>query len=400
MGRCGYMIRFSNMEEFHLGYQFFMNRPAPAVKYFIFIVFGILVIALTWASIAQMDDIVKATVFLRPAKTISIIKPLTGGQVQTKNYVHNGYVVEGDLILQLDTTADILELQNSKELMARINNSILVYTTLLETIKKNTNVATIKNEEAYLHSERYILENQRQILQIKEMKKKLEMEKKMPEMLSVRQKVDDMEGELERVELQFALWKNSSIIETTDTIKSLMQNRETLERRMSDLDRTIRNATVYSSITGKVNEYRKLNIGDNIVPGEEILAIVPDDEKELKAELYIEPAYIARIKIGQKAVLRFPGLPPSKYGKIEAEINLIPVDYNAVQNSIPTFIVEAKIQEPWLVSNEGDKIYLRAGIGAVGRIVIDRDTVLRTVLKKLDFINETYDEKALGDKEK
>jgi len=398
MGRDGCMIHFSKMEEFHLGYQFFMSKPTPAVRYFIYIIFGILLFALIWASIAQMDDIVKANVFLRPTKTISVIKPLTGGQMQIKNYTHNGYVTKNELLLQLDTTADILELQNSKELMLRINNSILVHTTLLETIKQNRNTATTKNEEAYIHSERYILENQRQLLQIQEMRKKWEFEENLPEMLSVRQKADDMKGELERAELQFALWKNTKIIETTDTVKSLMQNRENLERRMSDLDRTIQNATIYSSISGRVNEYRKLNIGDNIAPGEEILAIVPDEQTTLKAELYIEPAYIARVKIGQKAVLRFPGLPPSRYGKIEAEINLIPADYNVVQDSTPIFIVEAEIPEPWLVSNDGNKIYLRAGIGAVGRIVIDRDTVLRMILKKLDFINETYEEKALKEK--
>jgi len=386
------------MEEFHFGYQFFMHKPTPAVRYFIYIIFGILFVALIWASIAQMDDIVKANVFLRPIKTISVIKPLTGGQVQIKNYNHNGYVTENELLLQLDTTADILELKNSKELMLRINNSILVHTKLLETIKQNKNTATRRNEEAYVHSERYILENQRQLLQIEEMRKKWEFEENLPEMLSVRQKADDIKGEFERAELQFALWKNTKIIETTDAVKSLMQNKENLERRMSDLDRTIQNATIYSPISGRVNEYRKLNIGDNIAPGEEILAIVPDEETALKAELYIEPAYIARVKIGQKAVLRFPGLPPSRYGKIEAEINLIPADYNVVQDSAPIFIVEAEIPEPWLVSNDGKKIYLRAGIGAVGRIVIDRDTVLRMILKKLDFINESYEEKALKDK--
>jgi len=392
------MIKFSNLEDFQLGYQFFMTKPSPAVKTFILLIASVLIIALIWASLAKMDEIVKATVFLRPIETISIIKPLTGGQVQQKNYIHNEFVKEGGLLLKLDTSADFLEFQNSKELMLRINNNIFIYNALLETIKKDTITVSKKNEEAYLHSEKYILENRRQSLQIEEMRKKLELEKNVPDMLLVKQKIDDMKSDLERAELQFALWKNNKTTETKDILENLIQNKENLQRRMADLDRNIKNGTIYSPISGRINEQRKLNIGDNIVPGEELLTIVPDNEMGLKAELYIEPAYIARVKIGQKAVLRFPGLPPSKYGKIEADIDLIPADYSIVQDATPYFIVEAKIREPWLTSRDGVKMYLRVGIGATGRIIIDQDTVLRMLLKKLDFINEDYTKKALSKK--
>jgi hypothetical protein len=185
-----------------------------------------------------------------------------------------------------------------------------------------------------------------------------------------------------------------------DGLKSLTQNRESLERRISDLERTIRTATLYAPISGKINESRKFNIGDYLMPGEEIITIVPDNTASLKAELYIDPAYIAQIQTGQKATLRFPGLPPSKFGKIEAEINLIPPDYAAGSESNPTFIVEATIREPWLMSSNGEKIYLRPGIGAMGRVIINQDTVMRMVLKKLDFINESYDAKALSEDKK
>jgi multidrug resistance efflux pump len=389
MGRDGNMMIFSNMENFHSGYQFFMSKPDNAIRSFILTVAGVLIAAFIWANIAKMDDVVKATVFLRPEQTISVVKTLAGGQVQIKNYSHNEYVNKGDLILQLDTSADALELRNSQELMTQIDNSILVFTILLNTIRSDTNTAPKEDEEAYIHSERYLLENRQYISQINEIQTKLEKEKSTPGMLLVQQRIYETEIELERAELQFSLWKNGRIIETTDSINNLNQNRKNLERRMSDLEQNILNATIYAPIDGRVNEFRKLNMGDNIVPGEEVIAIVPQNDAELKAEVYIDPAYIARVKTGQIVVLRFPGLPPSKYGKIEAEIDLIPADYNVMQDSTPVFIVEAKIKKPWLESRSGDRIYLRAGIGASGRIVIDRDTVFRTLLKKLDFISET-----------
>jgi multidrug resistance efflux pump len=227
------------------------------------------------------------------------------------------------------------------------------------------------------------------------MRVKLERERAMPGTLALAQRLEDVSREVELAELQAASWKNARMIESMDALKSLLQNRESLERRISDLERNIRNATIRAPIAGRVNEYRQLNRGDTVLPGEEIIAIVPDDESSLKAELYVDPAYIAQVKTGQKATLRFPGLPPSKFGKIEAEVSLIPPDFTqGASNQV--FIVEALIKTPWLASSSGEKIYLRPGIGAAGRIIVNQDTVMRMVLKKLDFINESFDEKALS----
>jgi multidrug resistance efflux pump len=396
-------MRFADMSEFHRGYQFFMLRPSRGVSAFIITIAGMVCAAIIWACIMKMDDIVKTTALLRPVQTISTIKVISGGEVLEKNYVHDGYVYKGDILLQLDVSADTLELDNSKKLMERLENNILIYDTLAETIRQGVNAAAAKktdNEEAVIRSETYLIEHRRQQGQIEEMRIKLDRERAMPGTLAVTQRLEDAERELELTELQFTSWKNTQMIDTMDMAKSLLQNRESLERRISDLERNIRNATIRAPISDRVNEYRQLNRGDTILPGEEIIAVVPDTESALKAELYVDPAYIAQVKIGQKATLRFPGLPPSRFGKIEADISLIPPDFTQGADANPVFIVEAVIKDPWLTSSGGEKIYLRPGIGATGRIIVDQDTVMRMVLKKLDFINESYDEKALSEENK
>jgi len=381
-------MRFSNMEDFHLGYQFFMTRPSRGARNFILTVAGVIIAAVAWAGIAQMEDVVQAAALLRPVETISTVRPLTGGQVRVKNYVQNGLVEKGDLLLQLDTSSDVLELRNSKELMARINNGLLVHTALLETIRLNVNAAPRDNGEAYIHSAQFILENRHQQLQVAEKRMRLENERNLPEAMVIRVRLDELALELERAELRLALWRNGRTVESTDMINVLTQQRENLERRISDLERNIGNATIYAPISGRVNELCRLNVGDNVIPGEEILAIVPEGETGLRVELHVDPVHIARIRPGQTVVLRFPGLPPSRYGKMETEIALIPADVSAVHGPAPVFILEALLKEPWLVSRGGEKAYLRAGIGASARIVIDRDTVLRMLLRRLDFIGE------------
>jgi multidrug efflux pump subunit AcrA (membrane-fusion protein) len=308
------MMRFADMSEFHQGYQFFMLRPSRTVSSFILVLAGIVCAAVIWVLLAKMDDIVKATALIRPVAAISSVKILSGGEVLQKNYAHDSYVQEGDLLLQIDVSSDMLELDNSKKLMERVEDTILLYNTLQETIRLTQNNASAKNEEAHIRSEAYLIEHRRLLGQIEEQRVKLEREKSMPDTLSVKQRIEDMERELEQVGLQFALWKNNQMIDTMNNLKTLLQNKENLERRLS---------------------------------------------------------------------------------KLEGEISLIPADYVMASESSPIFIVEANIREPWLISPKGEKMYLRPGIGAQGRIIIDQDTVMRMFLKKLDFINESYDLKAL-----
>jgi multidrug efflux pump subunit AcrA (membrane-fusion protein) len=72
------------MTEFERGYQFFMLRLSRAISLFIITVAGIVIAALIWASIAKMDDVIKADALLRPLETSSSVKALSGGEALKK----------------------------------------------------------------------------------------------------------------------------------------------------------------------------------------------------------------------------------------------------------------------------------------------------------------------------
>jgi hypothetical protein len=93
------------------------------------------------------------------------------------------------------------------------------------------------------------------------------------------------------------------------------------------------------------------------------------------------------VRVGQEVLIRFPGLPPSRFGRLKGEVSLIPADYSIVFGSIPAFIVEAMLPEPWLLSPIGERVNLHAGMGARGSIITEQGTVMQMVLKKLDFLN-------------
>jgi multidrug resistance efflux pump len=227
------MIRFADMAEFSKGYQFFMTRPSKAIGSFIIIVVGIILATVAWSLIAKMDDVVKADALLRPSGTISIIKAFTGGEILEKNYEHDGYVKEGEYLLKIDVSADILELENSKKLMERIENNILLYNTLLETIRQGRNIATKENEETYIYSEAYIIENMRYKGQINDLQIKMERERLLPDTMVVKYRIEDMKRELEQTEMEYYIWQNNQKMKAIENIKLYMMNKEDLERRIS-----------------------------------------------------------------------------------------------------------------------------------------------------------------------
>ena len=85
--------------------------------------------------------------------------------------------------------------------------------------------------------------------------------------------------------------------------------------------------------------------------------------------------------------MKFPGLPPSRYGQAETLVDVVPPDATLSQAGGLAFVVEAPLPEPWLESRGGRRASLIPGITAEARIVTDRTTVMRMVLRRLDFLD-------------
>ena len=118
--------------------------------------------------------------------------------------------------------------------------------------------------------------------------------------------------------------------------------------------------------TFRITEVKKMNCGDYIMAGEEVLRIVPEGSSTLKAELYVDPAYVARVSVGNPVKIRFPGLPPSRYGQIETSVSIIPPDCTLLSTGTPVFVAEAPVSEPYLVSKNGKRALPLPGGTSIG----------------------------------
>lgn len=379
-------MHLKSFEELKKNSVFFMLRPTNVIYAFIITLLISIILILVWAFLAPMDDVVKSTVILRPNEAISVIKCVVSGELSEKYFINDEVVNKGDLLFFLDTSSYESQLETLKKEEDKNQKDIFINEKLLESINNKKIPELAIDSDAYIRCFVFITEYQRYKNEINDIRNKLERERNKPESLKIPLTIKDLQAELNQNELAFELWKNNQKIQVLENLKYLESTKNTLETRITEMERVIKNSTIYAPISGRITEITKLNKGDYILAGEEILRIVPQNSEKLKADIYIDSNNIARIKIGNPIKIKFPGLPPSRYGTIETRISIVPPDVSYVNGKL-VFIAEAEIKEPYLISKNGQIANLIPGITAEGRIVTDRSTVMQMVLRKLDFIN-------------
>ena len=378
-----YLKTFEDMEKTSV---FFMLKPANAIYGFIITICISIAALLIWAIFAPMDDVVKGTVVLRPDEAVSSIKCVTSGELSEKYFENDQTVKEGDLLFSMDTASYKSQKETYENEKIKNQNDIYINSRFLETMESQKMPDISKDTDAYVKCSAYLTEYERYESGISDLKTKYERERNKPDSLKVPQTIQDLHTELNQNELAFESWKNSQKLNALETRKNLETTESNLESRISEVERMIKNSTITAPISGRISEINKLNKGDYILAGEEILRIVPENSESLKADIYVDPSYVARIRKGDSVKIKFPGLPPSRYGMIETEISVVPPDATYMNNQ-PVFIAEAEIENPYLTAKNGQTAKLIPGITAEGRIVTDRSTVMQMVMRKLDFIN-------------
>lgn len=379
-----YLKTFDEMKKTSV---FFMLKPVNAIYGFIVTVCVAILAVIIWAVFAPMDDVVKGTVLLRPSQAVSSIKCVTSGELYSKNFENDDVVQAGDLLFSLDTSALIRELESYKAAQKKNEEDTVIYTTLLQTIKSGRITGVEKGSDAFLKSNSYLLEKSRYEAMQEEAESKYVIERDAPSALRVPQTVKELENQFRQSKLTYETWLSNQNIQTNEKVASLKIERNNIETRLSELERAIKNSTIYAPISGRISEVTKRNRGDYILAGEEVLKIVPQDGDSLRADVYVDSSYIARVKVGDPIRIKFPGLAPSRYGMVETEVSLVPPDVTLSQSGQAFFVVEAVIDNPYLSTKQGQIAKLLPGISAEARIVTDRSTALQMVLRKLDFIN-------------
>lgn len=372
--------------SFRKSLAFFMLSPCKAMYLFLFTMIMILFFGIIFSVFAPIDEVVNAKALLRPCGTISSVKVVSSGDIKSVNFFDGMEVQKGELLFELSTEVYEKERFSQIEEKQKQEKNLLAQNALYDVIATGKIDKNFYETDDLAAAYSYFYEKKMKDLQLEKALFEYKSEKAMPESFRVPYKIEQLRLSYETQKVENESWKQSQYAACIQNIKNAQTSIVTTENRIIELEKAIKESRFFAQIAGKVVIVHKLNEGDNVFSGEEILKIVPDGNEQLRAELYVSASDIAKIQEGNAVHINFPALPPSIYGFLETNIMLIPSDCTQNIETESIFTVITGDFTAILNKKRGKIAHLQSGMEATSRIITGKTTLFCLFLKKLDFI--------------
>jgi len=152
-----------------------------------------------------------------------------------------------------------------------------------------------------------------------------------------------------------------------------------IKERLSALTERQSRTEIKSPVAGTIQEITVNTVGGVIRPGEDLIKIVPRDDK-LVIEARVRPSDRAFIFPGQKAVVKLTAYDFSVYGGLDAELTSISADTFEDQEGNTYYQVKLRTKETEL-KRKGEVLPITIGMVASVDILTGKKTVMQYLLK-------------------
>jgi len=393
-----------------------------------------MVIAITWASFAELDEVTRGAGKTIPSSQIQIIQNLEGG-ILAEILVKEGQIVEKNQpLMQLDAVRFSSSLNENKlkyyellastaRLSAEVENTPLVIpeivlqaapeiadnaNQLFDSRRNELNASTKILDEQVIQREQELIELKAKAGQISRsyqlLKEEVEMSAPLVEegamsrveLLRIQREANDLRGQLTAATLSIPRIQ-SSLDEARNKLsetKIRFQTKalEELNQAKAELDRTgestlaledrVTRTRVLSPVKGIIKQLKITTVGGVVQPGMDLVEIVPLED-QLLIEAEVRPADIAFLHPGQKAMVKLTAYDFSVYGGLEAQLEHISADtITNEEDGKNYYIIRLRTDKSHLEKN-GAKLNIIAGMTADVDILTGKKTVLDYILKPI-----------------
>lgn len=339
----------------------FRRETLRTAKYTVWAIIAVLAIAVTWASIAKINEITRGAGEVIPMRRMQVIQSLEGG-ILSELLVNEGDIVsEGDILARIDSTKFRSAYRETEAEIAILQAEISrLEAEVLE--KEVIEFASEADDEAQLGEARLF---QARRTKLDESVAALESEKAILDaQIEVTAPLVES-GSVSKIELyrlqQQAAALSGKIAEirnayVQDAYDDLVDKRARLAARQQVLiqrkDQWERTA-IRARVSGRVNNVNITTIGGVVQPGETIMEVTPIDDK-LLIETKVLPRDVAFVAPGMSASVKITAYDFSVYGDLRGTVTQISED--TVEEDGPT-----GKQAYYRVMVTTDKNYLEVG---------------------------------------
>lgn len=318
-----------------------LQKEKHSSQFIVIILFFILMIVFViWAYNSPVEEVTRGNGNIIPSSREQVIQSLDPGIV-TEIMVKEGDMVEKDQILmKLDDTRSSAVLRESEAKVANLEATIArlkaeAYGTKLS-FPDSVGPELRHREIAAYKARRQVMVDA--INGLSQSKAALDREIAITaplvsegyvsevELLRMRRDSADLATQISERRNRYKADANNELLQAES---ELAQSKENVAMRADPVERS----QIHAPMRGIVKGIKVTTIGGVVNAGEDIMQIVPVDDK-LLVEAYIRPQDIAFIRAGQPALVKVSAYDYSIYGGLEGKVTLVGADTvsNSMQN--------------------------------------------------------------------
>ncbi|MDN5842551.1 MAG: HlyD family type I secretion periplasmic adaptor subunit [Alcaligenaceae bacterium] len=405
------------------------NQHARGSRILIWSAILTIIVLVIWASLAEIDEVVRGTGKVVPSRQIQVIQSLDGGVVQDILVRPGDHVTKGQVLLHIDATryssslgesrAESLALKakvarleaiangtpfvapedvlkDSPELAEQERN---VWRARTNELKANLDVATeqlnqrkqeLRSVQANrdqaatscgLASREYAMTrpllDSGAVSQVDLLRLQRDVARFCGEQKSAAAQIDKIQAAIQEAETKLSeteiTFRNQARTELSDTrakLASLLEGQIALADRVSL-------SSVRSPVNGTIKTLAANTVGGVVQPGKDIMEIVPMDDT-LLLEVRINPRDIGFLYAGQEADVKFTAYDFSVYGGLKGHVEEIGADTITDERGNSFYIVKVRTERAYVGSNERPII---PGMMAEVHILTGKRTLMQYLLK-------------------
>jgi HlyD family type I secretion membrane fusion protein len=199
------------------------------------------------------------------------------------------------------------------------------------------------------------------------------------EIESNQQKIAASESEIQQLPIQSNLIISEFRQQATMDNNRAMQRIISIEDNINQLKNRIANATLRASQDGVITHLKRKNPGETVMPGEEIMRLLPNGE-ELLIEARVRPTDIDLLWPGQSARIRLSAFNARATPLLEGKVHWVSADRHEDAEGY-YFIAELRVDKNQLDSIP--KLHLSSGMPAEAILITDKRTIADYLLEPL-----------------
>ena len=318
-----------------------LQKEKHSGQFWVIILFFLfLVVFVVWAYNSPVEEVTRGNGNIIPSSREQVIQSLDPGIV-TEIMVKEGDMVEKDQILmKLDDTRSSAVLRESEAKVANLEATIARLKAEAYGIKlsfpDSVSPELRRREIAAYKARRQVMVDA--INGLSQSKAALDREIAITaplvsegyvsevELLRMRRDSADLATQISERRNRYKADANNELLQAES---ELAQSKENVAMRADPVERS----QIHAPMRGIVKGIKVTTIGGVVNAGEDIMQIVPVDDK-LLVEAYIRPQDIAFIRAGQPALVKVSAYDYSIYGGLEGKVTLVGADTvsNSMQN--------------------------------------------------------------------